>query len=80
MNAAADIADIDARSSPAGAASYLYGLLGECFGYPDEELANSIRSGRIVLARLLAWDITQLEKRHGKVSVKPAGQRSFDGT
>ena len=34
------------------ARSFLYGLLGECFGYPDEEFADSVRSG--ALARRIA--------------------------
>lgn len=32
-------------STPAAIRSYLYGLLGECFGYPDETFAESVRSG-----------------------------------
>lgn len=34
-------------SSPAAASSFLYGLLAECFAYPDEDLLESIRSGAL---------------------------------
>lgn len=44
MNAVADPEIIDGLASPAAACSYLYGLLGECFAYPDAELVDSIRS------------------------------------
>lgn len=38
---------IDPRSSPVAASSFLYGLLAECFAYPDGDLIESIRSGSL---------------------------------
>lgn len=35
----------DPMSSPAAACSFLYGLLAECFAYPDEDLVESIQAG-----------------------------------
>lgn len=39
---------IDGLASPAAACSYLYGLLGECFAYPDAELVASLESGALL--------------------------------
>ncbi|CAB1370474.1 conserved protein of unknown function [Denitratisoma oestradiolicum] len=47
MNAMAEMEFVDRASSPAALVSYLYGLLGECFGYPDADLVESIRSGAL---------------------------------
>lgn len=38
---------ITAADSPVAAASRLYGLLGDCFVYPDADLADDLRSGEL---------------------------------
>ena len=41
------VAVITATESPVAAASRLYGLLGDCFVYPDAALADDLRSGEL---------------------------------
>lgn len=48
MSAVADTETIDGLASPAATCSYLYGLLGECFAYPDAELVDSLRGGTLL--------------------------------
>ena len=44
--------------SPAAIYSQLYGLLGECFCYPDADLAESVRSGALAQqARALCGEL-----------------------
>ncbi|MBK9954790.1 MAG: molecular chaperone TorD family protein [Rhodocyclaceae bacterium] len=42
---AAPNGSVAAISSPVAASSFLYGLLAECFAYPDDDLIESIRRG-----------------------------------
>ncbi len=59
MKQTARAAPIGAAPSAPAIASYLYGLFGECFGYPDEELVLAVQSGD--LRRTLDQQLSTLD-------------------